>query len=94
MKPPISQLEYQRLELIISPNSPRPVGQLVAKTLKTAWKRLTQSLLESQEVQVWRTADSQGNPSWNAHDPASGRSASGLSEDQMRVWLEQRHLDK
>jgi hypothetical protein len=94
MKLPIDQLEYQKLELIIPPNSPRPVSQLIAKALKTAWQWLTQSLFASQEVKVWCTADPQGNLSWSALDPISGRSVNGLSEDQMRVWLEQRHLNK
>lgn len=90
MKPVISWLEYQRLELII-PESPQHRLKRVYKRLKDIGKFLSRHLLVSPNLHVWCTCDDQGNIWWNAYDPTSRRSVYHLSEEQMLVWVEQRY---
>lgn len=44
----------------------------------------------SSEPRVWKTQDQQ-DTLWNAYDPTSGKTVRKVSEDQLRVWLEERH---
>ncbi|MGF1481334.1 MAG: hypothetical protein ACFB4I_17935 [Cyanophyceae cyanobacterium] len=67
--------------------------QSLRLTLGTIWQGLIAALVKPPELQVWCTTDRHGRLWWNAYDPHTGRSLTRVSEEQMRVWLEQRHLD-
>jgi hypothetical protein len=61
------------------------------------YKRVLQLVIPvfagSNEPQLWTTKDRDGNISWHAYDPVSGHSISQNSEDEMRIWLEQRYYN-
>jgi hypothetical protein len=40
---------------------------------------------------VWETTDAAGYPQWNAYDPTTRTAIEGVSEAEIRVWLENRH---
>ena len=62
-------------------------------TLRLIWQFLIRVLTETPELQVWCTEDKQGRLWWHAYDPNTERSVSHISEAQMRVWIERRHLN-
>jgi len=43
------------------------------------------------EPKVWSSVNESGEVEWNVYDPFGGRSASGLTETQVRSWLEERY---
>lgn len=59
--------------------------------LKTLWQGLVKTLSGSNELRVWQASDPDGYIHWRAHDPLTGESAICDSEDEMRVWIEQRY---
>lgn len=62
-------------------------------TLISVWQFLSRALVKETELQVWCTYDNRGRLWWSAYDPNTGRLIKQISEAQMRVWLEQRHLN-
>ncbi len=84
-------LEYQQLEQIFALKSEaersKPTLQM---RLENIWY-LIKSLTALPELRVWHTYDNEGNSWWSAHDPKTGRSIRQISEEQMRVWIEQRY---
>jgi hypothetical protein len=95
MKPSISWLEYQRLELII-PEQPDTRGYQTSWknwwwNLMQRWQNLFQPMTHSSELTVWCAQDKFGTMRWSAHDRVTGRSIDGVSEEQIRVWIEQRY---
>jgi hypothetical protein len=58
--------------------------------LRQLWESWLQELKQSSQVQVWQTSDRHGNISWSGRDPINERAISQVSEDCIRVWLEQR----
>lgn len=93
MKPLLSQLEYQQIELII----PEPQRRLKARIVRgfqavgRSLSQLSQPLFKQPDVQVWCRRDESGNVWWSAYDPASQRSVDHISQEQMLVWIEQRY---
>jgi hypothetical protein len=59
--------------------------------LKKIGRSLIQFLSSSKELQVWQELDEQGDPSWSAYDPITKQSIHHISEQQIRIWIEQRH---
>lgn len=60
--------------------------------LRSALRKLWQSLtVPSSEPHVWKKGDRQGNIYWKVYDPLTDRSGLFESENQLRVWLEQRY---
>lgn len=57
--------------------------------------QITQTLFKSlaggNEIEIWQSRDRHGNLLWNVHDPRSGRSAQLDSEQEVRIWLEERY---
>jgi len=40
---------------------------------------------------VWQTHDAAGHAVWSAEDRVSGKSIQGVSEAELRIWLEARY---
>jgi hypothetical protein len=49
-----------------------------------------QSLTTGEQPRVWQVQQ-QGTKAWNAYDPVSQCRVEGLSESEMRAWLEHRY---
>ncbi|MDX2243703.1 MAG: hypothetical protein NW224_23730 [Leptolyngbyaceae cyanobacterium bins.302] len=54
-------------------------------------RSLLSQLHQSTELQVWQEFDQAEHCFWNAYDPITQRSIYGISEAEMRVWIEQRN---
>jgi hypothetical protein len=92
MKPSISWLEYQQLELII-PQKPDARFQNARwwSAFVRGWQALFHSIVRPSDLTVWCSQDASGIIWWSAHDAVTGLSIDHVSEDQIRVWIEQRY---
>lgn len=43
------------------------------------------------DIRVRQTSDELGNCHWDVYDPSTGKSASFASEQEVRIWLDQRY---
>jgi hypothetical protein len=43
------------------------------------------------EPYVWKTTSAVGDSQWSAYDPITHTAIEGVSETEVRVWLEERH---
>lgn len=87
MKPTLRWSEYQQLELI-----PPSVRQY------PSWHHYLQQLFQQaitrlfpDPIEIWLTPSESGI-CWNAIDHQTGRSILQVSENELRVWIEKRHL--
>lgn len=63
--------------------------------VRAAFSRLGEFILSlatsNQDPKITITRDRSGQAQWNIYDPTSGYSNSFLSEDDVRVWLDNRY---
>lgn len=45
---------------------------------------------ETTETRVWKEYDREGNVCWSAYNPVTRQSVYGISETEMRIWIERR----
>ena len=55
--------------------------------LQFLWRYFSQRL----EPKIWQKRDRYGNSYWVVYDPTTGHSSCFSSEQEVRVWLEQRY---
>lgn len=55
------------------------------------WESFVKLLESSHEPRIWQRRDRQGNISWRLYDPATNQSATFASEDEIRIWLEEKY---
>jgi hypothetical protein len=67
---------------------------LIKSTLQKVWHSLITVMTTSPQLQVWQTHLANGDCSWHAYDPMTGRSACFGSEADMRVWIETQYYTK
>ncbi|MBD1852685.1 hypothetical protein [Leptolyngbya sp. FACHB-711] len=92
-------LEYKQLEQI-----PLTIAELqqvsqdnsghthrLSDWLRQIWRPISRMLESTTEPHIWKTYDQMGNPIWHAHDPITGQESEWISEDDLRVWLEERY---
>lgn len=92
MKSKITRSDYTRLEkLYLLKSKSVSAKSLFWQLLSNIWHRLYHTLSASPELKVWRTGDSSGRIWWSACDPQTGKSIHYQTEEQMRIWIEQRH---
>ncbi|TVQ57773.1 MAG: hypothetical protein EA366_07980 [Spirulina sp. DLM2.Bin59] len=48
-------------------------------------------LTAGDEPRIWIEADAQGNVLYKGHDPRTGRRFAGGTEQEIRIWLEERY---
>jgi hypothetical protein len=93
MKPLLSGLKCQQLEQIYPPKIETWYSQSkLWSRLENLWQFLARRLTDSPQLRVWHTYDDQGNIWWSAYNPKTGQSIHQISEEQIRVWIEQRYL--
>ncbi|NJK50194.1 hypothetical protein HC931_20485 [Candidatus Gracilibacteria bacterium] len=59
--------------------------------IKQFWELMFDASIALPELQVWSKRDRWGNTLWSACDPLTGRSISHITEEQMRIWIEQQY---
>jgi hypothetical protein len=57
------------------------------------WQRLLTLLSGKTEPKIWRKRDRAGNWYFRVFDPVTNLSSTFSSEQEVRVWLEQRYYD-
>jgi len=67
------------------------VNLALGETLHDLRQRIAAHLSVSSEPHVWQTQNDAGQMVWSAYDPSNGRAIHGVSESEMRIWLEERH---
>ncbi|MBH8551494.1 hypothetical protein I8751_03695 [Nostocaceae cyanobacterium CENA357] len=67
---------------------------LLKLKLQKAWHSLVTAITTSSQLQVWQTHLANGDCSWHAYDPMTGRSACFGSETEMRVWIETQYYTR
>jgi hypothetical protein len=91
MKSRLSWQEYQKLELISDELQQKPNKPSLGGKLNDIWQAVLAYLATSTEPHVWKTQDATGHAQWKAYDPVTKHSAECSSEEEMQVWLEERH---
>lgn len=92
MKPSLHSLDHQttlRFTDRIDENEPLQSGWV--KSLQALGQCLVNCLFEDKDLQVWQTIDQQGITQWHAYDPRDRSDIHGLSEAEMREWIECRY---
>jgi len=66
-------------------------SQAVINIFKATSASMLHSLTKPNEIRVWKVGDRQGVTYWKAYDPYTDRTSHLSSEDDLRIWLEQRY---
>ncbi|MEO0458639.1 MAG: hypothetical protein AAF152_18960 [Cyanobacteria bacterium P01_A01_bin.114] len=69
----------------------QPFKQRLKKLTQNAVTWIRAQLFQSSDIQVWHTSTANGTPVWNAQDPKTQRAIYGVSEADIRRWIEQSH---
>ncbi|MGK7891587.1 MAG: hypothetical protein AB4042_19840 [Leptolyngbyaceae cyanobacterium] len=86
------QIRYQELELVAgrSPRVPHPI-----KTLATRLGQSAQGVLRwftpSHDPHIWTTTLKGGQTCWHVYDPVDQQRLTLISEEEVRVWLDNRY---
>ena len=64
----------------------------IRETFHNAWHRFTELFAIDTEPHVWKTRN-HGHNLWHTYDPNTGSSADFASENEVRIWLEERYYD-
>lgn len=83
-------LEYQTQEVTSLQSQPK-TNRHLQNTLNNLWQSVVRFLRVSPEPQVWTTQVEKYQTQWNVLDPVTGQSAQFSSEEDVRVWLEDRY---
>lgn len=67
---------------------------LLKSKLQKAWHSLVIVMTTSSQLQVWQTHLANGDCSWHAYDPMTGRSACFGSGADMRTWIETQYYTR
>ncbi|MDM9382533.1 hypothetical protein QUB80_17675 [Chlorogloeopsis sp. ULAP01] len=59
---------------------------------QNSWQAIANWIASGSELQVWQESDRYGHPfCWHAYDPVTGSHACFGSEEEIRMWIEQRY---
>ncbi|MBD3884616.1 hypothetical protein IFO70_23025 [Phormidium tenue FACHB-886] len=84
------RLNYQKLELITTPSEKRSRAQVFLPIFRNFWNNLLMIFISSDEPQISRAIDAKGELYWRILDPRTGKLIFCNSEQEIRVWMEQR----
>jgi hypothetical protein len=87
MKSTMNWQEYKRLELIQDESRATSFVGFV----NNLWQEAIARLQVTSEPRIWTVQDRQGNLHWKAFDPTTQRVVDCLTENDLRIWLEERH---
>jgi hypothetical protein len=79
----------------VSPSSNRhdqtpSILSRISAAAKRAWAFVLSALEKNNEPHIWVKRDRHGNLHWHVYDPMSDRSWVLSSEDEVRIYLEER----
>lgn len=88
------KFRYEDLESINPPTPATQSSNSIASAAKALWQALMSSLVIGSELQVRKATDSLGQTWWRVYDPITNASADLVSEDDVRVWIEESYYRK
>ena len=83
-----------KIEQLVEISFPKQLAnfsQALMSTFKNAGASLVHYLTRPNEIRVWQVSDRQGKTYWKAYDPYNNNTSYLSSEDDLRIWLEQRY---
>ncbi len=86
--------DREKLEQLFEQTEQKPAEKSklsLSLLLNNIWEYLATAIAKNQEPQVWTSTDHFGHTWWHGYDPTTGRSVWRESEQEMRVWLEERY---
>lgn len=66
-------------------------GTRFLTALHQVWGSFVTELMGREEPKIWRVYDRAGVATWRVYDPTTNQSAHFVSEQEVRVWLDQRY---
>lgn len=85
----------QELELIFSaepiPQAEKPKFVL---WLSNIWQQFAKTLIQSEQPMIRLSKNKAGEIRWSVYDPITGWDVILYSEEEVRIWLEQRYYSK
>lgn len=67
------------------------LGTQTRRAIAHIWQAIAAFLSVSDDPRLWQTKSASGDILWNAYDPKTNCHAEGLTEQDMRIWLEERY---
>jgi len=68
-----------------------PTQERLSKRISNLLRMLVSQMGGGDGPLVWQTHDAAGHAVWSAEDRVSGKSIQGVSEAELRIWLEARY---
>ncbi|MEM9909040.1 MAG: hypothetical protein AAF921_28925 [Cyanobacteria bacterium P01_D01_bin.44] len=85
------QHSYTQFRLV-SGQALKAQGQPRSKRLiQQTWIWMKNKLFHSSDIKVWYTCDIKGTRLWSAHNPITRHTIHGVSDSEIRRWVEQCH---
>jgi hypothetical protein len=91
MKSLMSWQVYQFLTSLVHSEYQKPSHLSFSEKLGNFWQKVKVYFQTSSEPCVWRTLDTLGRTQWHGYDPSTNTTIVSESEEDLRVWLEERH---
>jgi len=70
-------------------------GKFVKSSVQAALSMLAQTMVaalaKNSEPRIWQSRDRNGSVAWHLYDPLTNQHARFYSEQEIRIWLEQRY---
>jgi hypothetical protein len=60
----------------------------LGETLRTLYRTVAGRWGAARQPYAWATPSTTGQPLWNAIDPVTGQTVRGVSDHDLRVWLD------
>jgi hypothetical protein len=79
----------QELDLISNSHPTTRENKILLKWLGKVWQVLVMLVTKESEMRIWQSCDCAGNTWWHIYNPAIGKSATLLSEEELIDWIEQ-----
>jgi hypothetical protein len=67
------------------------IGQNILHGLKSITAIFINALAPQTEPKIWQKKDADGNMIWQIYDPVTGHKARFDTEQEVRIWLEERY---
>lgn len=67
------------------------LGRSIKGAIARAWASIAKFVSVSDEPRLWKTVSANGETLWNAYDPKTNHYVEGMTEQNMRIWLEERY---
>jgi hypothetical protein len=95
MKTYKQRLNYEKLELISSQElKPQTNDFNLLSVLKKIGNYLLTALTEEPNLHIRQQEHRLGNTSWTVYDPQTGQSTQCSSEEDVRIWIDERYYQK